>query len=461
MLTTPAKKRQLRIQSYIFSLLFLSIIALLAWFSTQFSSSFDWTYGQRNSLTTSTVELLKAMPDDIHINVYLPEPSSMKAAVEELLKRYQLEKKNFYFKILNPDLDIDIARAENISRYGQVTVKYQGKKETLDNINESLIGNALSRLSRSTNPFAVFISGHGERNPFDNANNGYSKLATALEEKGLKVSSHNLLNGNLPENTSIVVLAGATQAYLPGEVERLSQYIKAGGNLLWLQDPDGNTGLDELSQQLQLQFYPGILVDADPQLRATLRIEHPATIAVLQYNLHNITRQIPYNTLFMLAGGVDFITEDTTNSDPDWSGTTLFSSRESTWSETGTLLTKQIDFNKDEGDKLGPLPMAQALERTLAGTEQPRQQRIVVVADSDFLANNYIGAGANLLLGQNMFNWLSQDEQLLSFEIKSAPDLQLELSDTAVTIIGITFLVILPSALLFIGLLIWRQRKRA
>jgi len=457
MLTTAAKKRQLRLQSYIFTLLFLSVIGLLAWFSTQFTFSSDWTYGQRNSLTSATVKLLTAMPDDIHVNVYLPEPSSMKAAVEELLKRYQAEKQNFHFKILNPDLDIDIARAENISRYGQVTVKYQGKKETLDNINESQLGNALSRLSRSTNPLAVFLQGHGERNPFDNANNGYSKLATALEEKGLKVSSHNLLNGTLPENTSIVVLAGATQAYLPGEVERLSQYIKAGGNLLWLQDPDSNAGLDELNQQLQLQFYPGILVDADPQLRATLRIEHPATIAVLQYNLHNITQQIPYNTLFMLAGGVDFITKDKS----DWSGTTLFSSRESTWSETGTLLTKQIDFNKDEGDKLGPLPMAQALERTLVGTEQPRQQRIVVVADSDFLANNYIGAGANLLLGQNMFNWLSQDEQLLSFEIKSAPDLQLELSDTAVTIIGITFLVILPAGLLFTGLLIWRQRKRA
>lgn len=457
MLTTASKKRQLRIQSYIFTLLFLSVIGLLAWFSTQFTASSDWTYGQRNSLTTATVKLLTAMPDDIHVNVYLPEPSSMKTAVEELLKRYQSEKQNFYFKILNPDLDIDIARAENISRYGQVTVKYQGKKETLDNINESQLGNALSRLSRSSSPLAVFIQGHGERNPFDNANNGYSKLAAALEVKGLKVSSHNLLNGTLPENTSIVVLAGASQSYLPGEVERLSQYIKAGGNLLWLQDPDSNTGLEDLSQQLQLKFHPGILVDADPQLRATLRIQHPATIAVLQYNLHDITRQIPYNTLFMLAGGVDFIAEDKS----DWSGTTLFSSRESTWSETGTLLTKQIDFNMDQGDRLGPLPMAQALERTLPGTEKPRQQRVVIVADSDFLGNNYIGAGANLLLGQNMFNWLSQDEQLLSFEIKSAPDLQLELSDTAVSIIGITFLVILPAGLLFTGLLIWRQRKRA
>lgn len=456
MLTTPEKKRNLRIQSFIFTLLFLAVIGLLAWFSTQFSFTSDWTYGQRNSLTDSSISLLKAMPEDIHVNVYLPEPSSVKPAIEELLKRYHAIKENFHYKILNPDLDIEIARAENISRYGQVTVKYNNKKETLDTLSENLLGNALSRLSRSASPHAVFIEGHGERNPLDNSNTGYNKLAAALSEKGLRVSSHHLLSGSLPEDTNIVVLAGGTKAYLPGEIERLSQYIKAGGNLLWLQDPDNDTKLETLSQQLQLKFYNGILVDADPQLRATLRIQHPATIAVLQYNLHKITQKIPYNTLFMLAGGVDFIPAENS----DWAGTTLFSSRESTWSETGTLLTKQINFEKDQGDTLGPLPMAQALERSFSNDDQPSVQRVVVVADSDFMANSYIGAGANLMLAQNIFNWLSQDEQLLSFDIKSAPDLQLQLSDTQVTLIGLTFLVVLPAGLLLTGLLIWRKRKK-
>ena len=129
MLTTPEKKRNLRIQSFIFTLLFLAVIGLLAWFSTQFSFTSDWTYGQRNSLTDSSISLLKAMPEDIHVNVYLPEPSSVKPAIEELLKRYHAIKENFHYKILNPDLDIEIARAENISRYGQVTVKYNNKKQ--------------------------------------------------------------------------------------------------------------------------------------------------------------------------------------------------------------------------------------------------------------------------------------------------------------------------------------------
>lgn len=456
MITTPEKKRKLRIQSYFFTLLFLSITGLLAWFSTQYNASSDWTYGNRNSLTESSIQLLKAMPEPVNLLVFLPKQASMRLAVEELLNRYKQHKSDFNYRILNPDLDIELAKLENITRYGQVVVKYNNKKERLDNLNESILGNALSRLSRSQASHAVFLQGHGERNPHAQDNTGYSKLANALSAKGLEVSSHNLLSGSLPTDTTLVVIAGAEKGFLPGEVERLQQYIKVGGNLLWLQDPDTDTRLDNLAKQLNLSFTKGTLVDADPQLRATLRIEHPATIAVLQYNVHDITKQIPYNTLFMLAGSVDFIPQDNSS----WSGTTLFSSRQSTWSETSTLLSKTLEFEKDKGDTLGPLPMAQALLRDTVFNNKSKPQRIVVVADSDFLANNAIGAGANLMLGENIFNWLSRDEQLISFEIKSAPDLQLKLSDTAITLIGITFLVILPAGLLFSGLLIWRRRKK-
>lgn len=456
MTTTADKKRKLRIQSYFFTLLFLSISGLLAWFSTQHSISSDWTYGSRNSLTDSSVQLLKSMPEPINLMVFLPKQASMRLAVEELLNRYKQHKSDFNYRILNPDLDIELAKLEDITRYGQVVVKYNNKKERLDNINESLLGNALSRLSRQQSSHAVFLKGHGEKDPYAQDNTGYSKLANALSLKGLTISSHHLLSGSLPADTSIVVIAGAEKPFLPGEVERLQQYIKVGGNLLWLHDPETDTQLDALAKQLNLSFTNGIIVDTDPQLRATLQIAHPATIAVLQYNLHEITQKIPYNTLFMLAGSVDFIPDDKLN----WSGTTLFSSRENTWSESSTLLSKSLSFEKEKGDILGPLPMAQALQRDATLSQGSEQQRLIVVADSDFLANNFIGAGANLMLGENIFNWLSHNEQLISFEIKSAPDLQLKLTDTQVTLIGVGFLVLLPAALLLAGLIIWRRRKK-
>lgn len=460
MQVTKKSKQQLRLQSLIFTVLFLTVIALLAWFSTQYTASADWTYGNRNSLTEASVKLLRALPEPVQLNVYLPDNENAQTSVEELLKRYQRIKSDFNYRLLNPDLDIELAKAENITQYGQTVVKYNNKKETLNNLDEDSLSNALSRLSRNTDPRVVFLTSHGERNPLENNNTGYSQLANTLTEKGMRVDTINLLSGTLPEDTTALVIASPSHKLLPGEVERIQQYIKSGGNLLWLQDPGDLQGLEALAEQLHITFNPGIIVDADPLLRATLRIEHPAMIAVLEYNFHDITKDIPYNALFLIAGSLQHELPEA--EEETWNSTVLFSSRQNTWSETGGLLKETISFEADQGDLLGPLPMALALEHEADTINGKAKQRIVVVADSDFLANSYLGAGANRILGQNIFNWLSQDEQLISIDIKSAPDLQLALDDTEVAIIGIGFLVVLPVGLLVSGFGIWyKRRKRA
>jgi ABC-type uncharacterized transport system involved in gliding motility auxiliary subunit len=86
-------------------------------------------------------------------------------------------------------------------------------------------------------------------------------------------------------------------------------------------------------------------------------------------------------------------------------------------------------------------------------------QRIVVAGDSDFIANSYIGAGANLSLGVNIFNWLAGDDDLISIEPRKAPDTQLELDDTEVMMIGLGYFILLPAGLVLTGVIIWLRRR--
>jgi len=97
-----------------------------------------------------------------------------------------------------------------------------------------------------------------------------------------------------------------------------------------------------------------------------------------------------------------------------------------------------------------------------ADTDKPAKasQRVVIAGDSDFLANSYIGAGANLQLGLNIINWLSGDDDLIAIEPKHAPDTKLQLDDTEILIIGAGFFLVLPSALFAAGLTIWFRRRR-
>ncbi len=89
-----------------------------------------------------------------------------------------------------------------------------------------------------------------------------------------------------------------------------------------------------------------------------------------------------------------------------------------------------------------------------------REQRIVVVGDSNFLSNAYLGNGANAELGLNIFNWLSHDDQLISITATTASDIKLELSKLAQMFIGFGFLFVLPLLLIASGTFIWWRRRQ-
>ena len=109
----------------------------------------------------------------------------------------------------------------------------------------------------------------------------------------------------------------------------------------------------------------------------------------------------------------------------------------------------------------GPVPLAIAVEKLITGEQADKAtQRVIVAGDTDFMANAYIGSGANLALAMNVFDWLAGDDDLIAIDIKTASDLQLRLTDLQVLLIGGGFLVLLPLALLASGGVIWFRRKR-
>jgi ABC-type uncharacterized transport system involved in gliding motility auxiliary subunit len=224
-------------------------------------------------------------------------------------------------------------------------------------------------------------------------------------------------------------------------------------------DPGSMQGMDELAHRLGIRFLDGIVVDNNTNLRKTLRIAHPAMIPVLDYFPHPITQNLQYNTLFPISRGIEQV-------DNNWQASAIAQSLPESWSETAQL-GGEIAFEPEKGDVKGPIKIIMALERVLTAPmnnqgEKPAKasQRVVIAGDSDFLANSYIGAGANLQLGLNIINWLSGDDDLIAVEPKNAPDTKLQLDDTETLIIGAGFFLVLPSALFAAGLIIWFKRRK-
>ena len=218
-------------------------------------------------------------------------------------------------------------------------------------------------------------------------------------------------------------------------------------------------GLDDLEQQLGLELQLGTLLDANQDLQRMLGIQHPAAIAIIDYGPSELTTNLTAHTLFPFATTV----EKDADSDSLWKYQPLLSTLVTSWLESGDI-QGNVKFD-DDADKPGPLTIGMALTRENINavdknTKVIPEQRVLVVGDSDFMRNNYIGQGSNLEFSSNIFNWLSADDELLSIKSNVASGTTLNLSNTGR--IALTMLWLgLPLALISFGMWRWlRRRKR-
>ncbi len=453
MKTDKSLLSQIKFQNLIFLLLFLSFISLTGWLSTRYNLQADWTSNARKTLSETSIKILNSMDGSIEITAYATENKLLRSRIGEFVERYLRYKPNLELRFINPDLEPDTVQNLGIQVDGELVIEYDGRSENVRELSESAITNTLQRLLRTQEHWIVFLSGHGERSPLDQKNHDLGQFGIHLRNKGYKIHTHNpAASTTLPDNTALLVIAGPRVDFLPGELTEIERYLQHGGNLLWLRDPGKHPSTDPLAKVLGIGFLPGVVVEGKSQ---SLGISDPSFAVIENYPEHPITQDFTSVTLFPIAGAL--ITSESTvfNVTP-----ILLSSRQS-WTETGSI-KGQIEFNPGSDERQGPVALGVALTRELrpAGDLAIRQQRIVVLADGDFLSNTYLANGGNLSLGLKIVQWLTGDSNLISIPIKQAPDQTLQLSRPATAIIGLGFLIALPLMLIAMGFFIWFKRRK-
>ncbi len=448
------KALQQRFRKWIELIILLSLIGCCAWLTQKYHYVFDWTRDSRNTLTETSRSVLQQVNDELLMTVLARNAASDRHAIQRQVEKYLKFKPDIDFKFLDSDKQIEIAKELHLYNANQIRIDYQSRFEIIDVISEAEITNALQRLTRQEKPWVAFLSGHGERNPFADDNQGYSTLKQTLETSGVEVQDLNLLQTTvIPDNISVLVIAAPQAALLQGEEKLILDYVDSGGNLLWLFDPVGeNQPLASLASKLGLSWIHGTIIDANQELRSILGIKHPAVVPVVEYQQHAITQNINNQTLFPFATGIAIDIQD------NWQANPLFYSLPRAWSETNALSGDNVVFDSASGDTEGPLLMAASLHRTL---NKQNEQRVVIVGDSDFAANAYIGHGENLTLIVSVLQWLAHDDQRISLLPYQPPDVSIEFSSISIATLAATYLLIVPLAVLCIGIFIGIRRRRA
>lgn len=452
MKVTRRSRLLLRLQALLFATLFIGIIGMLAWLSTQYVYQADWTTGARNTISDETRRLLDDMQHPVNISAFVQDDELIRSQIKDLIGSYQRFKQDITLEFVNPDREPARVRELGIASGGEIVIRYLDRSENIQTLSEQQLSNALLRLSRQQQRWIVFLTGHGERPPAGDTNHGLGIFTGELERKGLNVQTVNLAEAEIPSNTNLLVLAGPRVELLPGEIAKLQRHVEQGGNLLWLAEPGDLHGLQALAEQLDISLLPGMIVDATSQM---FGIENPGFAIVTGYPRHEITNEMTAVTVYPEAAALEI------NDSETWDAIPLLTTLERAWTELGEI-AGEIQFDPDTDERAGPLDIGVALTRERnddSGASLP-MQRIIVIGDGDFLSNTYLGNAGNLGLGLNMVQWLSHDDAALNVRIKSAPDTSLVLGKTAQAVIGLGFLVGLPVLLLLSGVVIWLLRRR-
>ena len=472
---SPKIKRQLRFQNHLFLLFFLGVIAGLAWLSLQFQFNADWTNNQRNTPSDATISLLQKITEPIHIRAFVRESdAALISETKHLVKKYQRFKANITLEFTDPTKEPDLIRELGLRGDGELLLQLGERSEIALASTELNLTNALYRLSRASERWILFLEGHNERSPYGDTNYDYSAWTKMMKSKGLRVRGYNLAsNPNIPTNTSVLVVADPQKDLLPGEINILLDYIDKGGNLLWLIEPKELITLEPLAEALGIELISGMVVDPNTQL---LGINDIRFTLIPEYPKSPITNNFTTMTIFPTAKALEFYGTE------DWDAVDILETLPRTWSETDEF-TPEVTLDAGQ-DIPGPLVIGLSLSRTptleeieesmdleaetfseldsqLAALEPTQeQQRIVVIGDSDFASDAYVGQAGNLDLAMNIVNWLTNDETFIDIPHKTNSDLAFELTKIKQIIIGVGFLLVIPLLLLLSGIIIWYRRRR-
>ena len=451
---TRRLRLRLLIQNGLFLALLVALIMLLAYLAREYRKEWDVTRVGRNTLSASTVQALGQLEGPLKITAYAVTVDTTGANIHkrigERLRVYQRAKPDIALTFVDPREQPKQAEAAGMRTPNELVIEYRKRTEHLavEDFNEQQFVNLLMRLARGADSMLLWLDGHGERKLNGAANHDLGDFGRQLQQKGFRLNGLNLaVAQEVPANAAALIIASPQAELLPAEVEKVRHYLEGGGNLLWLIDPEPLRGLQPVAEILGLVLTPGTVVDFVVQPRSGPPVF--AIGAAGNYGRHPITNGFRLNTLFPHARQIGAAEND------EWRATPLIDVAPRGWVEAGKL-ERNVTFDKAR-DIPGPVPVAQAFERTVG----ERQQRVVVVGSGQFLSNAFIGNGGNLDFGVNIINWLTGADHMITIEPRPAADSSLDIDQVTLYLIAFTFLMVLPLAFAITGAIIWWRRRKA
>ncbi len=454
------------------------ILAAINFILARQNKRWDLTAGRQYSLSAQTVQILEALEAPLSMVIFSQDIDFPR--YRDQLAEYEYTSSQVSLEFVDPDKNPVQANQYEVQAYNTIVLEYQDRIERVVNGQEQELTNALIKVIEGRESKVYFVQGHGERTPENSDRDGYSGVGEALRLDNLAVDSVVLAQtGEVPADASVVIVAGPTNDFLPGEVDILSAYLESGGKVLLLLDPANNPATADQSNLLALAAEWGIEVGEDVVVDVSgvgqlLGTDVTVPVAAT-YPPHPIVDDFVLLTAFPLARSVNPISGGTAGR----TAQRFIETSPRSWAETNMaeLDGGEVTMNEDQ-DVVGPISIGAAVSVVIDAPESETtssessddgdgqeeevevvEARLAVIGDSDFASNSYLGVQGNRDLVLNAINWLAQQENLIAIRPREPEDRRITLTAAQQRNLNWLTLLIVPSIIFGAGINTWWRRR--
>ena len=336
---------------------------------------------------------------------------------------------------------------------------------------ENKITSAILSVAEARQTRVRFSTGHGERDPENYAADGLARLSGLLERDNYDVEKLPSLGPSILEECDVLVAAGPTRRFADHELEILSEYLRKGGKLLVLLEPQTETGLEDLlTEEWAIEVGRDRVFEPNEDLQWARRDpesfyaftspQHPVTASLSQMN---------YRIALHKARTMRANPEAARGQSPYGAVPILGGSRDAYGETDFEILQRTGRSIRDEADNDAVLGVALSRRAPQGMPGMPPMPepkvpdtRIVALGDADIASERLVknnSANGDLLL--NAVRWLAAKERQLGIAKRPRRRARIEgMSSRQSRALSFLVVIGLPVLSILLGGLVWWVRRR-
>jgi ABC-type uncharacterized transport system involved in gliding motility auxiliary subunit len=438
------RQGKLGANTVILSVAVLGLVTVANFLGYRHHKRFDLTPEGLYSISDQTRKVVANLPKDVKVTHF---DKAENQQFTDLMKEYKYAGARLTYERIDPNQRPELARQYKVRRMGEVVVAAGDRHESVGDISEQAVTNAILKVTREKLKTVCFAEGHGEKSLSDAQPSGYSIAEQRLKDENYQLKTVFLAKEQqVPAECAALVVAGPKQPLTPPEAAMIGKYLDGGGKAMLMLDPEIDPQLGDVLKSWNIQADDNVILDTSGVGQAFGG--GPEVPVVYTYGSHAITKDFGSTmTVFPLARAIKV------TSGADATTTPLLNTSEASFAKD--KITPGVQIKQEEQDLKGPLTIGAAATKSVSGKEA----RLVVIGDSDFATNGIFRFQRNPDLFLNSVNWLAEEEDLISIRPKSATSRSVTMNESQQRTFFWLSVLFMPLAVIGSGVYVWWKRR--